>query len=237
MSGEWLLEARGLCAGYGKLAAVDGLDLTLGAGEVVALLGANGAGKTTTILTLAGEFKPLGGELRWRGVPMRASLAGRTRDGLGLVLEERSVFARLTVAENLNIGRGRAADAVELFPELEPHLKRRAGLLSGGQQQMLAVGRALAARPAALLIDELSLGLAPLLVERLLQAVRDAAASGVGVLLVEQHVSQALSVADRGYVLRRGRVALEGSRAELAQRTEEIERVYLAAPTADDGGR
>jgi branched-chain amino acid transport system ATP-binding protein len=234
-AGEALLEARSLSAGYGRLAAVSELDLSLRPGEVVALLGANGAGKTTTILTLAGELRPLGGELLWRGAPTRAPLARRTREGLGLVLEERSVFASLTVAENLNIGRGSVADALELFPELVPHLKRRAGLLSGGQQQMLAVGRALAARPAALLVDELSLGLAPVLVERLLEGVRAAAAGGVGVLLVEQHVSQALAVADRAYVLRRGRVALEGTSAELGERLEEIERVYLAAPTADRG--
>jgi ABC-type branched-subunit amino acid transport system ATPase component len=227
-----LIEARGLSAGYGSLAAVSDLDLSLHAGEVIALLGANGAGKTTTILTLAGELAPLGGELRWRGAPTRASLARRARAGLGLVLEERSIFARLTVMENLNIGRGSIEDALELFPELVPHLKRRAGLLSGGQQQMLALGRALAARPKALLIDELSLGLAPVLVSRLLEAVRDAAASGVGVLLVEQHVPQALAVADRAYVLRRGRVVLDGTTAELRGRVDEIEQTYLAGPTA-----
>jgi branched-chain amino acid transport system ATP-binding protein len=230
-----LIEARGLCAGYGRLAAVSDLELTLDAGEVVAILGANGAGKTTTLLTLAGELAPLGGELRWRGAPTRAALARRTRDGLGLVLEERSVFTRLTVAQNLAIGRGSPAAALDLFPELVPHLRRRAGLLSGGQQQMLAVGRALAARPHALLIDELSLGLAPILVARLLEAVRAAAAAGVGVLLVEQHVSQALAVADRAYVLRRGRVELEGSAAELGARAAEIEQVYLSTPT--EGGQ
>ncbi len=229
-----LLEARGLSAGYGALAAVRDLDLTLRAGEVVALLGANGAGKTTTILTLSGALAPLGGELRWQGRPTRAPLERRTRDGLGLVLEERSVFTRLTVAENLNVGRGAPEVALELFPELRPHLRRRAGLLSGGQQQMLTVARALAARPHALLIDELSLGLAPALVQRLLEAVRAAAAGGVGLLLVEQHVRQALAVADRAYVLRRGRVVLEGATADLATRVDEIERMYLASPDREE---
>jgi branched-chain amino acid transport system ATP-binding protein len=223
-----LIETRALSAGYGKAAVVTDLDLTLQAGEVVALLGSNGAGKTTTLLTLAGELAPLGGELCWCGAPTRAPLARRARDGLGVVLEERSVFMGLTVAENLNIGRGAPADALAFFPELEPHLKRRVGLLSGGQQQMLAVGRALAARPRALLIDELSLGLAPVLVDRLLEAVRTVAADGVGVLLVEQHVAQALAVADRAYVLRNGRVAIADTTAALTGRIEEIEQLYLA---------
>jgi branched-chain amino acid transport system ATP-binding protein len=226
-----LLEADSLCAGYGGLAAVHELDLRLEPGEIVALLGSNGAGKTTTILTLAGEIAPLAGELRWCGSPTRAPLARRARQGLGVVLEERSVFMRLTVAENLNIGHGRSEDALELFPELRPHLRRRAGLLSGGQQQMLAVARALAAKPRALLIDELSLGLAPVLVDRLLEALRGAAATGIGVLLVEQHIAQALAVADRAYVLRRGRVALEGTAHELEGRVEEIERMYLSGPS------
>ncbi len=223
-----LLEARGLCAGYGSLAAVRDLDLQVHPGEVVALLGANGAGKTTTILTLAGELSPLHGELRWAGAPARGSLARRARAGLGVVLEERTVFSRLTTAENLSLGRGPAERALEIFPELVPHLRRRAGLLSGGQQQMLAVGRALAAQPKALLVDELSLGLAPVVVDRVFEAIRDAASRGVGVLVVEQHVRRALAAADRAYVLRRGRIALEGPAAELAGRVDHIERMYLA---------
>jgi branched-chain amino acid transport system ATP-binding protein len=229
-AGVPILEARGLSAGYGSLAAVREIDLHVNAGEVVALLGANGAGKTTTILTLAGELAPLGGEVRWRGSRARPGLARRTRSGLGLVLEERSVFTDLTVAENLNIGLGPAEAAVELFPELEPHLGRRAGLLSGGQQQMLTLARALAARPHALLIDELSLGLAPVLVERLIESVRASAQQGIGVLLVEQHVRRALAVADRAYVLRRGRVVLEGDADDLAGRIDEVESMYFDAP-------
>jgi ABC-type branched-subunit amino acid transport system ATPase component len=226
-----VLEARGMSAGYGSLAAVREIDVHVNAGEVVALLGPNGAGKTTTILTLAGELAPLGGEVLWRGAVARPGLARRTRSGLGLVLEERSVFTDLTVAENLNIGLGPPEAAVELFPELRPHLKRRAGLLSGGQQQMLTLARALAARPHALLIDELSLGLAPVLVERLIESVRASARRGIGVLLVEQHVRRALAVADRAYVLRRGRIVLEGDAEELANRTDEIEAMYLDAPS------
>jgi branched-chain amino acid transport system ATP-binding protein len=229
-AGVPVLEARGLSAGYGSLAAVREIDLHMNAGEVVALLGANGAGKTTTILTLAGELAPLGGEVWWRGAVARPGLARRTRSGLGLVLEERSVFTDLTVAENLNIGLGPAEAALELFPELKPHFRRRAGLLSGGQQQMLTLARALAARPHALLIDELSLGLAPVLVERLIESVRECAQQGIGVLLVEQHVRRALAVADRAYVLRRGRVVLDGDADDLVGRIDEVESMYFDTP-------
>jgi branched-chain amino acid transport system ATP-binding protein len=223
-----ILEARGLSAGYGGRAVVRDLDILVRPGEVVGLLGANGAGKTTTILTLAGELAPLAGELLWGGQPARGGLASRARDGLGLVLEERTVFSRLTTAENLSIGRGSSARALEYFPELEPHLRRRAGLLSGGQQQMLSVGRALAAEPKLLLVDELSLGLAPIMVDRVFEAVLAAAARGIGVLVVEQHVRRVLDAADRAYVLRRGRVVLEGPTSELGERLDHIEELYLA---------
>lgn len=223
-----ILEARGLSAGYAGRAVVRDLDIVVRAGEVVGLLGANGAGKTTTILTLAGELTPLGGELLWAGKPARGGLASRARGGLGLVLEERTVFSRLTTAENLGIGRGNPDRALEYFPELEPHLRRRAGLLSGGQQQMLSVGRALSADPKLLLVDELSLGLAPILVDRVFEAILAAAARGIGVLVVEQHVRRILDAADRAYVLRRGRVVLEGRASELGERLDHIEELYLA---------
>ncbi|HWI71354.1 MAG TPA: ATP-binding cassette domain-containing protein [Baekduia sp.] len=225
-----LLEARGLSAGYGGRAAVRELDLHVAPGEVVALLGANGAGKTTTILTLAGELEPLAGEVHWRGEARKASLTSRARTGLSLITEERSVFMGLTVAENLRLGRGAPDAALELFPELEEHLARRVGLLSGGQQQILAVARALAARPEVLLADELSLGLAPLVVQRLLAAVRKAADEGVGVLLVEQQVRKALEIADRVCVLQRGRLVLQGTSEELRGRMDEVEQSYLAGP-------
>jgi branched-chain amino acid transport system ATP-binding protein len=228
-----LLEARNLSAGYGSLAAVRDLDIEVRAGEVVTLLGPNGAGKSTTLRTLAGALTPLAGEVRWKGVATRAPLHRRARAGLAFVPEERSVFMGLTAAENLRVGNGPATKALELFPELEPHLKRKTGLLSGGQQQILTLARALATDPEVLLADELSLGLAPMVVTRLLGAVREAAERGVGVLLVEQHARQALAVADRVYVLQRGRVALSGSADEILGRLDEVERTYLEGPAID----
>jgi len=232
-AGSALLEAVDLSAGYGSLAAVRNLNLKVGAGEIVALLGANGSGKTTTILTLCGELEPLGGEVRWLGEPATGPLDRRARDGLSLVTEEKSVFMGLSASENLRLGRGDPSVAVTLFPELEPHLDRKAGLLSGGQQQMLTLARALAGRPRVLLADELSLGLAPILVHRLLEAVRRAADDlGTGVLLVEQHVRQALQWADRVYVLERGVCVFEDTASSGRLHIEEIERSYLAGPTA-----
>jgi ABC-type branched-subunit amino acid transport system ATPase component len=223
------LQARGLAAGYHGHAIVDGLDLSLEAGTVTALLGPNGAGKSTTLLTLAGALTPLGGEVSLAGVAARGPLSGRARSGLGFVSEERSVFMSLTAAENLRVGRCDVDHALALFPELEALLGRRAGLLSGGEQQMLTLARALARRPKVLLADELSLGLAPLVVERLLQAVRAAADEGVAVLLVEQHIRKALKIADHVLVMRRGKVVLEGSGADLRGRTADIEAAYMAA--------
>src|SRR3954464_15533088 len=179
------------------MAVVRGLDLRVDPGGVVALIGPNGGGKTTTLLTLSGELPPLAGEVPLNGEVTQAPLFRRARRGLGFVTEERSVFMRLSVADNLRLARARRADVLELFPELGPLMRRSAGLLSGGEQQMLALARALAREPKLLLIDELSLGLAPLVVRRLLDAVRQAATErGLGVLLVEQHVRQALQIAD-----------------------------------------
>jgi branched-chain amino acid transport system ATP-binding protein len=223
-----VLECQGLSAGYAGQPVVRDLDLHVAPGEVVALLGANGAGKTTTIMSLCGELAPLAGEIRWLGRPTRASLTRRAVEGLALVPEEKSVFMGLTVAENLRLGRGEPAAALKLFPELSEHLDRKAGLLSGGQQQFVTVARALAGSPRLLLADELSLGLAPLIVERLMSAIRAAADEGVGVLLVEQHVRSALEIADRAYVLRRGRCVLRGAAQELRGRIGEIEASYLA---------
>ena len=222
-----LVEAEGLEAGYGSVVVVRDLDLQVSAGEVVALLGPNGAGKSTTLLTLSGDLPPLGGTVRWNGAATRAPLHGRARRGLGLVTEERSVFMRLTARENLRVGCRDIEPALELFPELRERLDVRAGLLSGGEQQMLTLARALARRPSLLLADELSLGLAPLVVKRLLGAVRKAADEGIGVLLVEQHVSKVLEIADRVCVLRRGRVQLAGTAADLRGRLTDIETSYL----------
>jgi sulfate-transporting ATPase len=228
-----LLQARKMSAGYSAVPVVHELDLDLRPGEIVALLGANGAGKSTTLFTLSGLIKPLGGELSWKGAPARGSLHQRCRDGLGYVTEERSVFMNLSARENLRVGRCDRDYALELFPELTDHLDRRAGLLSGGQQQILTLARALARRPDALLADELSLGLAPIVVGRLLQALRSAADDGLGVLLVEQHVRKALAVADRVIVLRRGKVVYTGTAAQATADIEQIEAGYLATATSE----
>jgi branched-chain amino acid transport system ATP-binding protein len=229
-----LLEARGVSSGYHGHPVVRGLDLEIDAGEVVALLGPNGAGKTTTILTLAGELKPLSGTVYYAGARTTAPLYKRAKKGLGVVTEERSVFPQLTTGENLRVGRCDAEWALELFPELKELLSRRAGLLSGGEQQMLTLARALARRPKLLLVDELSLGLAPLIVKRLLNAVREAADRHmVGVLLVEQHVKHALEIADRAYVMRRGQVVLKGRVEEIQ---DKLEASYLAADSIPADG-
>lgn len=229
-----VLEARKLCAGYDKSVIVRDLDLVVNPGEVVALLGANGAGKTTTILTLAGVLSQLGGEVLVNGVATRAPLHRRVTDGLGLIGEERTVLMKLTAAENLRLGRGDVDYALQLFPELSDHLDRKVGLLSGGQQQILALARALSRRPKIVLADELSLGLAPLVVSRLLKTVRQAADGGVGVLLVEQHVEQALAIADRAYVMRRGQVVLAGAADELRGRLADVEASYFANASVND---
>jgi branched-chain amino acid transport system ATP-binding protein len=222
-----LLEVRGLRAGYGTIEVVHGLDLAVHPGEVVALLGPNGAGKTTTLSTVSGELAPLGGEVRLLDCDAKDPLHIRARKGLAMVTQERAVLMDLTTAENLKVSRCDPDRAIELFPELEEHLDRRVGLLSGGQQQMLALARCLAREARLLLVDELSLGLAPIVVDRLLRAVRAAADGGIGVLLVEQHVHKALAVADRVIVLRRGLVELTGSAAELRDRVDEIQAAYL----------
>jgi branched-chain amino acid transport system ATP-binding protein len=225
---DTLIEARGLSAGYGKMAVVREIDLRVDAGEVVALIGANGAGKTTTLLTLAGELSPLEGEIRFLGQPTTAPMHVRCRNGLGYVTEERSVIMDMSVADNLKLAGVAPNDAFGYFPALEKIMGRRAGLCSGGEQQMLSLARALGRAPKVLLADELSLGLAPIIVGNLLQAVRAAADErGVGVLLVEQHVRQALRIADRVYLMERGRIALTGTADEVAGQLDKIEAAYL----------
>jgi branched-chain amino acid transport system ATP-binding protein len=231
-----LIEARGVSAGYGSVAVVRNLDLTVNAGEVTTLLGPNGAGKSTTLLTLVGALAPLAGEVRFDGRPTTARLHVRAAAGLAFVPEQRSVIMDLTAADNLRLARVDAKAALEMFPELEPLLGRKAGLLSGGEQQMLTLARALARNPKVLVADELSLGLAPKVVQRLLDAVRRAAVErGVGVLLVEQHVHLALQVADSVYVMRRGEIAYSGPPGELRENLGALEDAYFAAEPASNG--
>ncbi|WTJ89695.1 ATP-binding cassette domain-containing protein [Streptomyces sp. NBC_01537] len=228
---EPLIAARAMSAGYGTQPVVRDLDIEVRPGEVVALLGPNGAGKTTTLQVLAGELAPMDGEVTWLGAPATAPLHRRARQGLAYV-GERAVFTRLDTADNLRVGRVETDRALDLFPELGKRLKTGAGMLSGGEQQMLSLARALGRSPKLLLADELSLGLAPLVVQRLLRAVREAADRGLGALLVEQHVRKVLDIADRVYVLRRGRVEMTGTPKELRENLDAIESSYLAGGPA-----
>ena len=223
-----VLRAANLTVGYGAIPVIHNLNLEVHTGEIVALLGPNGAGKSTTLAALCGELELLSGHVEWMGERSSDPPHRRARQGLGFVTEERSIIRGLTTRDNLKLGRGSIDAALALMPELERLLNQRAGLLSGGQQQMLALACALSQSPRALMVDELSLGLSPLIVARLLRVLEEAAQSGKGILLVEQHVRQALRVANRVYVLIRGQVALEGTGCELAKRQDEIEALYLS---------
>jgi len=216
-----LLDIERLTAGYDRAPVVRGLDISVGAGEVVALLGANGAGKTTTLRVVSGLVKAMQGRVSFDGQDLDGvSPSARARLGIAHVPEGRGLFFGLTVAEHFRLGhRGERLDeevAYQYFPKLRELQSRRTGLLSGGEQQMLAVGRALARKPRLLLLDELSLGLAPVIVEHLLPIVRTyAQESGCAVLLVEQHVQLALEVADRGYILSHGEIVLHNTAEKL----------------------
>ena len=220
-----LLETENLSSHYGRIRALDGVTLRVADGELVALVGSNGAGKTTLLRTLSGVQPASGGRIRFAGEEVtRAEPHRRVRLGMAQVPEGRQVFGPLSVEDNLRLGAvTRAAQEHErslrsiyaMFPVLEEKARAPAGTLSGGQQQMLAIGRALMARPRLLLLDEPSMGLAPVLVQEIFAAVRRLRTSGTTILLVEQNAQAALAIADRGYVMETGRLVLEGTGREL----------------------
>jgi branched-chain amino acid transport system ATP-binding protein len=236
------LEIKGLRVKYGNVEALHGVDLEVRQGEIVTILGANGAGKSTTLQAISGLLRPAGGEIRLEGQPTHAIPAHRlVRLGISQAPEGRRIFGTLTVNENLALGAFTRSDPpgiaetrrwiYGLFPILEQRQAQLAGTLSGGEQQMLAIGRALMARPRLLLLDEPSLGLAPLLVKTIFQTIREINAStGVTVLLVEQNARAALKLAHRGYVMEVGHITLGGPAAELAADPKVI-NAYLGGRT------
>ncbi len=226
------LEITGLTAGYGGAPVVRDVSLSVSAGEVVALMGANGAGKTTTLRAISGLIKPAAGTIALEGNDLAAlSATARVRAGVVHVPQDRGIFYSLTVAEHFRLdghGEDRHEAAFEHFPALRDLGPRRAGLLSGGEQQMLAIARALMRQPKVLLLDELSLGLAPIIVERLLPVVRAAADNQrTAVLLVEQHVHLALGIADRGYVLSHGELVVDDTAERLRNDSSLLAASYL----------
>jgi branched-chain amino acid transport system ATP-binding protein len=229
------LEVRGLSAGYGAASVVSELNLHVGVGEVVAMLGRNGAGKTTTLMAIGGFVRRSAGVITIDGKVISGPPHRRMRELVGLVLEGRSVFPPLTTAHNLRVGGVAVADALRLFPELEPRLHVRAGNLSGGEQQMLSLARAMCRRPRVLLLDELSFGLAPVVCDRLFSRVREFAEDhGIAVVLVEQHLHYAARVADRAVVMNQGQIALELPSSELESRAGEVEQLYLGTAEMDE---
>ena len=232
-----LLRVQDLKIAYGGIQAVKGIDLDLWAGELVCLIGANGAGKTTTLNAIAGVLPIAGGDIEYRGERINALPAHRRlRAGIALVPEGRGIFTRLTVEENLRMGAYSRNDSAAIETDLErvytmlPRIKERlpqvAGTLSGGEQQMVAIGRALLSRPRLLLLDEPSMGLAPLVVEKIFEVVQSVAREGVTILLVEQNANLALEFAQRGYVMESGKITLTGSGAELLKNPK-VRAAYL----------
>ncbi|KRT62321.1 MAG: putative branched-chain amino acid ABC transporter ATP-binding protein [Chloroflexi bacterium CSP1-4] len=235
-AGDVVLELRDVHTYYGKIHALQGITLEVREGEIVTLIGSNGAGKTTTLKTISGLLHPRAGTVHFRGRDVSHTPAHKlVRDGISHAPEGRRIFSRLTVMENLQMGAytrtGREIDenvehVFSLFPRLAERSGQKGGTLSGGEQQMLAIGRALMARPKVLLLDEPSLGLSPILIQQIFGIIREINAQGTTVLLVEQNAQQALEVADRGYVLQTGRVILADTAANLAANPD-VRRAYL----------
>lgn len=232
-----MLEVRGLQVAYGGINAVKGIDLAVRTGELVALIGANGAGKTTTLKALCGLLKPTAGNVRYDGQDITGTPAfALVQRGLALVPEGRGVFARLTVEENLAMGAYLRSDKADIamdcerayatFPRLAERRKQLAGTLSGGEQQMLAIMRALMGKPRLLLLDEPSMGLAPIVVQKIFETIRAVAREGVTLLLIEQNARLALQTCDRGYVMESGLITLSGEAKALLDNPE-VRRAYL----------
>ncbi len=235
-----VLDVRGLSVSYGAVSALRGIDLHVRRAEVVALLGANGAGKSTMLRTISGLVRPRSGEIRFDGTRIDGMRPSQiVRRGVAHSPEGRRLFGSLTVAENLRLGAAQRSDRenVEadrerlygLFPILKERSRQQSGTLSGGEQQMVALSRALMARPRLLLLDEPSLGIAPIIVEQIFESLAELKATGVTMLLVEQNISVALGLADRAYVLRTGEINLEGDARELKDNYEEVAAAYLGA--------
>ncbi len=232
-----VLDVHDLQVAYGGIHAVKGITLHIAPGELVALIGSNGAGKTTTLKTLAGLLHPASGQIQYDGKSLKNIAAHqRVSMGIALVPEGRGVFARLTVQENLQMGAYSRSDQYEiaadlarmyeLFPRLAERKAQLAGTLSGGEQQMVAMARALMSRPRLLMLDEPSMGLAPLMVQKIFETIRDIAALGMSILLVEQNARLALQVAQRGYVMESGAITLSGAASELLG-SDAVQRAYL----------
>jgi branched-chain amino acid transport system ATP-binding protein len=232
-----LLEVDGIDASYGRIRALSDVSLTVDEGEIVTLIGANGAGKTTTLRAISGLVRPTRGTIRFEGRDLlQCSPDQIVRLGIGHSPEGRRVFARMTVRENLELGaftrhsdsevRSDFERVLETFPRLRERLQQKAGTLSGGEQQMLAIGRALMSRPRLLLLDEPSLGLSPILVQTIFGVIREINAGGTTVLLIEQNARQALSIANRGYVLEVGKIVYADTAANLMA-SEAVRAAYL----------
>ena len=231
-----LLKVNDLHVYYGAIHAVKGISLEVREGEIVTLIGANGAGKSTTLNTIAGLLKPRQGSIVLAGIPVDGTSASKmVFKGLSLCPEGRRIFQQMTVRENLEMGAySRPAEEIESsledvfsrFPRLKEREKQIGGTLSGGEQQMLAMARALMSKPKLMMLDEPSMGLAPILVDQIFDIIKELHASGVTILLVEQNAQMALSVADRAYVLETGRIAMSGNAADLLQ-NDAVQKAYL----------